>query len=91
MKTKKKRTIKDYKAESKFLDKEFSGTIENTEPLTEEDKEWLHEIIVNDSPKIPVTIRLPKWQVEKAKQIAKEKHIRGYQTLMRRILSKALL
>ena len=87
----KKRTLKKYKAESELLDKEFSGAIENTEPLTRENKKWLHEIIESESPKIPVTIRLAAWQIERAKQIAKEKHVRGYQTLIRQILSKALL
>ncbi|MCK4423200.1 MAG: hypothetical protein KAV18_03935 [Candidatus Omnitrophica bacterium] len=90
MKTK-KRTLKEYQAESNLLNKEFSGAVEKTKSLTGKDKKWLHEIIESESPKIPVTIRLASWQIERAKQIAKEKHVRGYQTLIRQILSKALL
>ncbi len=83
--------IKNLEAKSKKLEKEFSGSIEHTKPLTDGDKKWLLPILNDTTPKIPVTIRLKCWQIERAKDIAKEKGLRGYQTLISQILTEALL
>jgi predicted DNA binding CopG/RHH family protein len=40
---------------------------------------------------VKVTIRLRKWQIERAKELAREKGLRGYQTLLDQILTEALL
>ena len=88
----KRREAKKWEEKSKYFDKEFSGSIENTEPLRKEDREWLKDVLKNsDEPKIPITIRLSKWQIVQAKKLAAKKHIRGYQTFIRQLLSEALV
>ena len=88
----KKSQLKKLEAHSKELDKEFSGSIESTKPLSTRDREWLKDILKkSDERKIPVTIRLNQWQVEQAKKLAAKMHLRGYQTLIRQILSEALI
>lgn len=86
-----KNNFKKYEKISENLENEFSGDINNTEILTTKDKKVLHEIISHDTPKIPITISLDEWQIKRAKQIAKSKHIKGYQTLIRQIINKALI
>lgn len=86
-----RRNLKKLKAESEKLEEEFSGSIEETKPLTDADKEWLKKALLDTGPKVPVTIRLKKWQIERAKQLAKERHLRGYQTLISEILTESLL
>ncbi len=88
---KQKNNYKKYEDFSNSLECEFSGDINNTKVLTSVDKKILHDIIESDTPKIPITIRFAGWQIKRAKQIAKQKKIKGYQTLIRQIVSKALL
>ncbi|OGH55614.1 MAG: hypothetical protein A3G34_00900 [Candidatus Lindowbacteria bacterium RIFCSPLOWO2_12_FULL_62_27] len=87
----KAKRLKELEKLSAHFDKEFSGDIENTEPLTKGEREWFKKVIQDTSPKVPVTIRLRRWQIERAKQMAKKKKLRGYQTLIDRILTEALI
>lgn len=88
----KKTRLKRLEKHSKELDREFSGAIENTKPLSAKDRDWLKDILKkSDDPKIPVTIRLSQWQVDQAKELATKMHLRGYQTLIRQLLSEALI
>ena len=73
------------------LDKEMVDVMENTRPLTSAERRWYRKAIAQTEPKVKVTIRLRRWQVERARQIAKQKGLRGYQTLVDQILTKALL
>jgi len=82
---------KKYEDISNSLECEFAGDLNNTESLTSLDRKILHEIIDEDTPKIPITIRFAEWQIKRAKQIAKKRKIKGYQTLIRQIVSKALI
>jgi len=59
--------------------------MENTEPVTEDDRDWLAGIINAGEPKVQVTIRLEKWQIARARELA-EKTGKGYQTILRRML-----
>lgn len=86
----KQEDIKKLEAKSKSLEKEFSGSIKNTQPITDDDKKWLR-LAIREEPTIVVTLRLKRWQVERAKQLAKKTGIRGYQTLIRQLLTDALL
>lgn len=80
-----------YEKMSRDLEVEFSGSIENTKPLTASDRKWMKAALADTGPKIPVTIRLRKWQIERAKELAKKKNLRGYQTLIDQILTEALI
>ncbi len=84
-------TLAEWEQWSAELDKEFSGSIENTEPLTPAERKWYEENIRDRSPKVKVTIRLRKWQIARAKQLAKKRGLRGYQTLLDQIITDALL
>ena len=87
----KREKMKKLEEESNKLEEEFSGTLKHTKPLNDDDKKWLQRALLDTEPKIPVTIRLKRWQIERAKQLAKEKKLRGYQTLISQILTDALL
>ena len=68
MKKNRRHTNKEMEKLSDKFDKEFSGSIENTEPITEEERErfeTLQRALIEESPKVPVTIRLEKWQIER--------------------------
>ena len=85
------RTIAEWEALSAEFDKEFSTSIENTEPLTPAERRWYEENIRDREPKVKVSIRLHKWQIARAKQIARQRGLRGYQTLLDQIITEALL
>lgn len=85
------RTIREWEKLSAELDRSMAGAPENTEPLSPEEIRWFRHALADRSPKVKVTIRLHKWQVQRAKQLAKQKGLRGYQTLVDQILTKALL
>jgi predicted DNA binding CopG/RHH family protein len=42
-------------------------------------------------PKVKVSIRLRGWQIERAKETASERGLRGYQTVLDDIITKGLL
>ena len=85
------RTISEWKRLSTELDKEMAGAPENTQPLSEEERRWYRMAVADTGPKVRVTIRLRTWQIERAKELARQQGIRGYQTLIDRILTKELL
>ena len=85
------RTIAEWEALSAELDEEMSTAPENTEPLSAEEMSWYRRAVMDTGPKVKVTMRLRQWQIERAKQLAKEKGLRGYQTLLDQIISEALL
>ncbi|MBM4041010.1 MAG: hypothetical protein FJ290_21125 [Planctomycetes bacterium] len=84
-------TIDELEKLSAELDKEMVGVPENTRPLTSAERRWYRKAIAQTEPKVKVTIRLRRWQIERARQLAKQKGLRGYQTLVDQILTKALL
>ncbi len=85
------RTIEEWEKLSAELDKEMAGAPENTRPLTSAERIWYRKAIAQREPKVKVTIRLQRWQIERAREVAKQKGLRGYQTLVDQILTKALL
>jgi predicted DNA binding CopG/RHH family protein len=85
------RSIKEWEALSAELDKEMSGAPEKTSPLSAEERGWYRAALADTGPKVKVTIRLRRWQIERAKQLAKERGLRGYQTLLDQILTQQLL
>jgi predicted DNA binding CopG/RHH family protein len=85
------RTIEEWEELSAEMDKEMAGAPENARALTSAERRWYRKAIAQTEPKVKVTIRLRPWQIERARQIAKQKGLRGYQTLVDQILTKALL
>jgi predicted DNA binding CopG/RHH family protein len=85
------RTIAEWEALSAELDKEMSTAPENTEPLSAEERRWYRRAVMDTGPKVKVTMRLRKWQIERAKELARKRGLRGYQTLLDEIISEALL
>lgn len=84
-------TIAEWEDRSAELDREFSGSIENTQPLTPAERKWYEDVVRDRGPKVKVTIRLRKWQIARARQLAKKRGLRGYQTLLDQIITDALL
>ncbi|HUT33423.1 MAG TPA: hypothetical protein VNE39_08100 [Planctomycetota bacterium] len=84
-------TVSEWKGLSKELDREAAGAPENTQPLTGDERRWYRMAVADTGPKVRVTIRLRKWQIERAKELARQQGIRGYQSLIDRILTKELL
>ena len=87
----KKNKYKEFENLSKHFDGEFSGAVENTDPLTAEEMDWYKQVILERAPKVQISIRLDRWIVNRAKALAKKKGLKGYQTLINRILAKELL
>ena len=85
------RTISEWEELSRELDKEGAGDPENTQPLSDDERRWYRTAVADTGPKVRVTIRLRKWQIERAKELARQQGIRGYQTLIDQILTKELL
>ena len=85
------KTIAEWEKLSADLDSEMTGAPESTKPLSAEERGWYRAAIADTSPKVKVTIRLRKWQIQRARQLAKQKGLRGYQTLLDQILTKELL
>ncbi len=85
------RTIEEWERLSAEMDAEMSGAPENARPLTSAERRWYRKAIAQTEPKVKVTIRLRRWQIERARQMAKQKGLRGYQTLVDQILTNALL
>ena len=85
------RTLNEWERLSKGLDDEMAGAPENTRSLSPEELRWYRTAVMDTGPKVKVTIRLRKWQIERAKELAREKGLRGYQTLLDQILTEALL
>ncbi|MBM4037782.1 MAG: hypothetical protein FJ290_04645 [Planctomycetes bacterium] len=84
------RTIKEWERLSAELDKEMVGIPEGAEPLSPQERRWYRAALADTGPKVRVTIRLRKWQIERARQLAKERGLRGYQTLLDQILTHEL-
>ena len=84
------RTIKEWEQLSAELDKEMAGAPENTERLSPQERRWYRAALADTGPKIKVTIRLRKWQIERAKELARKRGLRGYQTLLDQILTHEL-
>ena len=85
------RPTKEWEALSAELDDELAGATENTDPLSDEELRWYRRAAGDTSPKVKVTIRLREWQIERARELAKEKGMRGYQTLLDQIITQGLL
>lgn len=85
------RRMGEWEKLSAELNKEMAGAPENTEPLTAAERLWYRSALADTGPKIKVTIRLRRWQILRAKQLAREKGLRGYQTLLDEILTRELL
>jgi hypothetical protein len=85
------RTILEWEKLSAELDKSMAGAPENTEPLSPEEVRWFRRVLADKAPKVKVTIRLHKWQIDRAKRLAKERGMRGYQTLLDQIITHALM
>ena len=85
------RTISEWERLSAELDKEMAGAPEHTQPPSEEELRWYRKAVLDTSAKVKVTIRLRKWQIERAKELAKQRGLRGYQTLLDQIITKGLL
>ena len=85
------RTTREWKELSRELDKEGAGAPENTRPLSDDERRWYRMAVADTGPKVRVTIRLRKWQIERAKELARRQGMRGYQTLIDQILTKELL
>jgi len=85
------KTIEEWEEASRDLDEEMAGAPENTRPLTEEERRWYRRAAMDTGPKVKVTMRLRKWQIERAKELAKKRGLRGYQTLLDEIITEALL
>jgi len=85
------RPISEWERLSRELDKEMAGAPEKTRPLSEAELRWYRMAALDTSPKVKVTIRLRQWQIERAKELAKQRGLRGYQTLLDHIITKALL
>lgn len=85
------RPLSQWEKVSKELDEEMAGAPENTAPLSADERRWYQRAARDTGPKVKVTIRLRKWQIERAKQLAKKKGLRGYQTLLDQIITEALL
>ena len=85
------RPIREWEELSAELDHELSGTRENTEPLPEDEMRWYRAAAMETGPKVKVTIRLRKWQIERAKEIAQKKGLRGYQTVLDEVITEGLL
>lgn len=64
--------------------------MEKTEPLSESERRWYRAAVADTGPKARVTIRLRKWQIERAKELARQQGLRGCQTLIDQILTKEL-
>ncbi len=84
-------TIDELEKLSAELDREMVGVPENTRSLTSAERRWYRKAMAQTEPKVKVTVRLRRWQIERARQVAKQKGPRGYQTLVDQILTKALL
>jgi len=85
------KTVEQWEEASRELDEEMAGAPENTRALTEEERRWYRRAALDTGPKVKVTIRLRKWQIERARQLAKERGLRGYQTLLDEIITDGLL
>jgi len=85
------RTTREWGELSAELDDEFSGAPERTEPLSEGEMRWYRAAAMETGPKVKVTIRLRKWQIERAKEIAEQKGLRGYQTVLDEVITQGLL
>ncbi len=85
------KTIAEWEAASRELDEEMAGAPEDTRPLTAEERRWYRRAAMDTGPKVKVTMRLRQWQIERAKELAREKGLRGYQTLLDEIITDALL
>ncbi len=85
------RTIREWEKLSAELDKSMAGAREDTEPLSPEEARWFRRVLVDRTPKVKVTSRLHKWQVDRAKRLAKERGLRGYQTLLDQIITQGLM
>lgn len=85
------RRTKEWEELSAELDKEMSGAQPNTQPLSADELRWYRLAALEKGPKVKVTIRLRKWQIERAKEIAGKKKLRGYQTVLDEIITRGLL
>jgi len=85
------RTIREWEKLSAEFDKSMAGAPENTEPLSAEESRWFRRVLADKRPKVRVTIRLHQWQIDRAKRLAKERGMRGYQTLLDQIITHALM
>ena len=85
------RTTTEWEGLSAELDEELAGASGNTQPLSEEELRWYRLAATDAGPKVKVTIRLRRWQIERAKELAKQKGMRGYQTLLDQVITRGLL
>jgi predicted DNA binding CopG/RHH family protein len=76
---------------SSMLDEEMSGAPESTERLSKEEMRWYRVAVMDKEPKVKVTIRLRRWQIERARAIAEERGMRGYQTVLDEVITRGLL
>lgn len=78
-------------AMSAALDRDLSGDVDKTKPLSIAERKWFIAAVEEIGPKRQTTIRLRKWQIDFARDFARRNHLRGYQTAIEKILTRAML
>jgi len=85
------RSLEEWAALSDELDQEQAGAPQNTQPMTAEEARWYRRAALEKGPKVKVTIRLRQWQIDRAKEIARQRGDRGYQTVLDEVITEGLL